>query len=88
MLDEPIGAGAAVRQLFGVTHADQVRSDAAAERLQVRDDVAPEIRRGGVAVQQHDRIPVPNFEVGHLAAEDLPPLFFVGKCRRNHIPTS
>ena len=43
LLNEPVRAGSAVRQLIGVAHADQVRGDAAAERLQVRDDVAPKV---------------------------------------------
>src|SRR5262249_18280949 len=51
VLDESIRAGAAVRQLLGVAHADQVGGDAAAYWLKVRQDVAPEIRRSGIAVQ-------------------------------------
>jgi hypothetical protein len=43
VLDEPVRAGSAVRQLVGVSHADEVRGDAAAKRLQVRNDVAPEV---------------------------------------------
>ena len=57
----------------------------AAEWLEVRDDVAPEIRRGGIAVQQHDRVARSHLRVRHFAAQDLAPLFFVGKCRRNHL---
>ena len=36
VLDEAIRAGAAVRQLVGIAHADQVGGDAAAQWLQVR----------------------------------------------------
>src|SRR5882762_9374429 len=50
VLDEAIRAEATVRQLVGVAHADQVGGYAAAEYLQVRQHVAPEVRRGGVAV--------------------------------------
>src|SRR5690348_14083375 len=70
VLDEAIRAGAAVRQLVGVAHADQVRGDAAAQRLQVRQHVAPEVRRGGVAVQQHDGVARSRLYVRHRAAED------------------
>ena len=41
MLNEAIGVGTAVRQLLGVSHADQVGSDATAQCLQVRQHVAP-----------------------------------------------
>ena len=44
VLDEAIRAGATVRQLVGVAHADQVGGDAAASWLQVRQHVAPEVR--------------------------------------------
>jgi hypothetical protein len=85
VLDEAIRAGATVRQLVGVAHADQVGGDAAAEWLQVRQHVAPEVRRGGVAVQQHDGVALSHLHVCHLAAEDPPPLLLVWKCRRDHV---
>src|SRR5215471_19147752 len=87
VLDEAIRAGATGRQLVGVAHADQVGGDAAASWLQVRQYVAPEVRRGGIAVQQHDGIALSHLDVRHLAAEDPPPLLFVRKCRRDHAPS-
>jgi hypothetical protein len=60
VLDEAIRAGATVRQLVGVSHANQVGGDAAASWLQVRQHVAPEVRRGGIAVQQHDGVALPH----------------------------
>src|SRR5258707_7036234 len=84
VLDEAIRAGATVRQLVGVAHADQVRGDAAAAWLQVRQHVAPEVRRGGIAVQQHDGVTLSHLHVRHLAAEDPPPLLLERKCRRDH----
>src|SRR5262245_28522831 len=48
VLDETIRAGATIRQLIGVPHADQIGGNAAASCLQVRQHVAPEIRRGGI----------------------------------------
>jgi hypothetical protein len=85
VLDEPVRAGPAVRQLVGVTHADQIGGDAAAEWPQVRDDVAPEIRRGGIPVQQHDGVTVSHLRVRHLPAEDPSPLLLVRKSRRDHV---
>ena len=43
VLDETIGITPAVRQLFGVTHADQVGGDAAPQRLEMRYYIAPKI---------------------------------------------
>src|SRR5215471_1894640 len=85
VLDEAIRTGATVRQLVGVAHADQVGSDAAASWLQVRQHVAPEVRRGGIAVQQHDGIALSHLHVRHLAAEDPLPLLSVRKLGRDHI---
>ena len=48
---EAIRAGTTVGQLVGVAHADQVGGDATAAWLQVRQHVAPEVGRGGIAVQ-------------------------------------
>ena len=84
LLDEAIRAGATVRQLVGVTHADQVRGDAAAKWLQVRQHVAPEVRRGGIAVQQYDGVALSHLYIRHFAAEDPPPLLLIRKRRRDH----
>jgi hypothetical protein len=48
VVDEAV---ALVWSRIGVAHPDQVGRDAAAERLQVRDDVAPQVGLGRVAVQ-------------------------------------
>src|SRR5262249_22070227 len=85
MLDEPIRAGPAVGKLVGIPHSDQVRRNAAAQRLQIRYDVAPQVRRGGVAVQQYDGVALSDLHVRHLAIEYAPPLLLVGKCRGNHV---
>ena len=43
VLDEAIRAGATIRQLVGVPHADEIGGDAPASRLHVWQDVPPEI---------------------------------------------
>jgi hypothetical protein len=45
VLDEAIRAGATVRQLVRVAHADQVGGDAAASWLQVRQHIARGLSR-------------------------------------------
>src|SRR5215469_12778997 len=78
VFDEAIRSGAAVRQLVGVAHADQVRGDAAASSLQVRQHVAPKVRRGGVTVQQHDGVAITHLHIRHLAVEDRRRSFLYG----------
>jgi hypothetical protein len=84
MVDEAIRARAAVRQLVGVAHADEVGRDAAASWLQVWQHITPEIRRGRIAVQQHDGVALSHLDVRHLAAEDPSPLLLIRKCRRDN----
>jgi hypothetical protein len=42
--------------LVGLSHADEIDRDAPRVGLEVRHDVAPEIRRRGVPVQEQDRV--------------------------------
>ena len=69
VLDEAVASGRR-RELVGVAHADQVGRDAAALVCEVRHHVAPEVRRGRVAVQEDDRRPRSHLDVGHLGVED------------------
>jgi hypothetical protein len=85
VLDEAIRTGAAIRQLVGVPHADQIGGDAAASWLQIRQHVAPEIRRGGITMQQHDGLALSHHHIRHLSAEDAPSLLLVRKCRSDHV---
>src|SRR5215467_13346226 len=85
VLDEAVRAGATVRELVRVAHADQVGGDAAASWLQMRQHVPPQVRRGGIAVQEHDGIALSHLHVRHLAAEDPPPLLLIRKCCGNHV---
>ena len=60
-----------VVELLGVAHADEVGGDAAPERRHVGHDVAPEVRRGRVAVQEDDGVAPARLDVGHALAEHL-----------------
>src|SRR5262245_7832048 len=68
VLYEAIRVRAAVRQLTGIAYADQVGSDAAAERQQVWQYVAPKVRRRGIGVQQHDWVALSHLHERHLPA--------------------
>ena len=78
VVDEAVGA---VAGLAGVAHADQVGGEAASEGRDVRNDVAPEVGGGGVAVEEDDRlgrVAVAGVDVGHLAVEDADRVTLVG----------
>ncbi len=81
VLYEAIRAGSTITQFVGVAHADQVGGDA----VQVRQHVAPEIRRGGITMQQHDGVALSDLHVRHLPAQDAPPLLLVRKCCKDHV---
>src|SRR5262249_59490648 len=66
VIDEPIrAAGCSPR----FAHADEVRGQAPPVWLEGRDNVAPEVGRGGVAVQEHDRWSVAGLDEGHRGVE-------------------
>lgn len=69
MLNEPITVGAGVIEGLGVAHSDQVGSDAPSHIRKVGDDVAPQERRGGVAVKKHNRVTRAGVYICHLLAE-------------------
>lgn len=52
-------------------HADQIDRQHPAQRLQLRNDVAPQVAGGRIAVQQQDRIALADFDVVHARAEHL-----------------
>src|SRR5262249_59250527 len=58
------------RRLAGAAHADQIRRQASRDACGVRDDVAPEVRRRRIAVQEDDRTASPRIDVCYLAVED------------------
>ncbi len=47
-------------------------------RRQVRDYVAPEVRRSRIAVQKNDRVALPDVDVGHLDAGGVEALARMG----------
>jgi hypothetical protein len=53
----------------GPAHADKIWGQAAAQVGDVRDDVAPQVRRGRVAVQEDYRVALAGFDVVHLGVE-------------------
>jgi len=65
--------------LIALAHADEVRRHAAGERLDVRDDVAPEVGRRRVAVQEEHVLALANVDVVHLRTEHLGELRLEGK---------
>ena len=52
-----------------VPHSDEVRGEATTHRLYMGDDVAPEIRRRRIPVQEDDRLSASNLDVSHVRIE-------------------
>src|SRR4028118_2070630 len=66
MVHEAVGA---VGGCTCVAHPAPVRRQAATQPFDVRDDVAPEVGRGGVAVKEDDRLARAGVYVGDLGLE-------------------
>jgi hypothetical protein len=75
VFDEGVRRRSTVGKLGRITHANEVGSDASPELLHVRNDVAPQITRSRIAVQQHDRITLADVHVGHAQPMDGHVLF-------------
>ena len=59
-------------RLAGAAEADQIGRDAARDRRNMRDDVAPDIRGGRVAMQeQDDRAACTCRHIGHGGVENV-----------------
>jgi hypothetical protein len=65
VVDVPVAARSGSGQLVRHTHADQVRRQAPATVRDPAEDVPPQVRRRGVAVQEHDGIAAPDLPIGH-----------------------
>ena len=74
MRDEAVLGGVWGIQLVEIAHADEVGRQTAAEFLQVRDHVAPEIRGRGIAVQNTMGIAPAGLHIGHVVTEHGFPL--------------
>src|SRR5438067_3302990 len=71
MRRKAVGEGAGIVELVAIAHADQVRRDAMPEPRHLRHDIAPEIGRGRVAVQeQKHRLALAQFDIGHSLTPD------------------
>src|SRR5260370_14022053 len=82
MLQKAIPIRIGAFQLFRVSHANEVRRDAAGLRRDMRHNIAPDIGRRRIAVQEDDRRPVPELRIGHPLSEYLAELlwrFFDGE---------
>src|SRR5207249_1417970 len=55
----------------GLPHADENGRQTPAETGDVRDDVAPDVRRRRVPVEEHDRVARARVDVGDFGVEDL-----------------
>ena len=68
---EAVAAGAGFRELLRIAHADEVWRDAPPQSLQVRHHVAPQVRRGGIAVQEHDGVARAGLHIRHALAKNI-----------------
>src|ERR1700733_5977936 len=67
LISKPI---AAIRRSSRIAHPNKVRRQATPERQQERDDVAPQVRRCRIAVQENNRISLSDIDAGHRRAEN------------------
>ena len=61
---------AILRRLSGSTHSHQVWRQTSPERQRVRDDVPPQIRRGRIAMQEHNWQAVTSVDKADLGVEN------------------
>ena len=72
---EAIGIGTGRSQLGGIAHADQIRHDQPAQTFQLGDNVAPEIGRGRIAVQEQHGTSLAAFVIGHAGVKHIDEFF-------------
>ena len=71
MLDQRVAVRTRGRELVGIAHADQVGRKATAKADALRDDVPPDVRAGGIPMQEYDRVARADINIGHFLAENL-----------------
>lgn len=67
MVQETVGVS---RRVPGLPHPRQIRRKAAPVLLHVGNDVAPQIGRTRISVQEDDRVTVPFIHIAYLGVED------------------
>ena len=77
MFQKRVAVRPASLELLGVAHPDQVRRYAPGLSLDVGNDVAPQVGRGRVAVQEDDRVAAPDVDVRHSLAKYVDRLLLV-----------
>jgi hypothetical protein len=77
MVEETIRAP---RRFAGLAEADQIWREHASERHCIWDNVPPHVGRGRIAVKEHDRITLPDMDVGHLGIEHGQSFHSVWEC--------
>src|SRR5215472_18678247 len=85
VFNEGVGAGAAVGQFLRIAHADEIGCNAATKLLYIRNNVAPEVGGGGIAMQKDYRVAASYFYICHALSKDVRILFFVWKCCIYHV---
>ena len=71
MCRKAVSIGAGMLEFVGNAHPNQIRRDTAARLGNFRHDVAPQVRRGRVAVQKEkNRRAVTELDIGHALAVD------------------
>src|SRR5260370_5700399 len=80
VIDEAIGV---IGRLPRATHAHQVRSQATASPLKVRNNIAPQVGRRGVTVQEDNWITCPGIDISHVCIEDRHSSPFIGVSSRD-----
>ena len=66
-----VSFGAGICELVGLTHPYEIKRDAAAEAGNFRHHIAPQIRRGRIAVQEKKRrLAFAKLDIGHSLVAD------------------
>ena len=67
VVDEPVRAG---RRPARPPHSDQVGSETPSGIPDVSHDISPQVRAGGIAVEEYHRTACSSIDVGHLRVQD------------------
>ncbi len=84
VLNESIGERPACGQLLRISHPKQIRSNTTAFLLQVGKNIAPEVRRGRIAVEKNERVSLPDIYVRHSTVKHVQKLLLVGHDFTDH----